>query len=237
MTRNLKKAIPLVIILLIIVSFYALGFDSYFTFSMLQEKHLLLKHWVSENYGVALVGYALVYILIAAASLPVATFLTLVGGYLFGPLMGLIVVDISATLGATLFFLSIKYSLGDWFQGKGTSWVTAMEKGFRKNAFSYLLFLRLVPLFPFWAVTLVSGILRIPLNTFFTATLVGIIPGAFIYTLVGNGLGVLLEKGEEPNLGLILSPEIFWPIVGLAFLSLVPILYKRIKGRHEKTKG
>ena len=101
----------------------------------------------------------------------------------------------------------------------------------QKNAFTYLLFLRLIPIFPFWAVTLVPGLLGVSLRSFFFATLIGIIPGTFVYALLGNGLGTLLEQGQAPNLGIIFNPEIFIPLCGLALLSLVPLIYKRIKKR------
>jgi uncharacterized membrane protein YdjX (TVP38/TMEM64 family) len=106
-----------------------------------------------------------------------------------------------------------------------------MEAGFRENALSYLLVLRLVPLFPFWLVNLAPAFLGVSLRTYVIGTFFGIIPGTFVYILVGNGAGAVLDAGGELDLGLIFRPEILAPIAGLALLSLVPIAYKRIKAR------
>ncbi len=108
-----------------------------------------------------------------------------------------------------------------------------MEAGFQKNALNYLLVLRLVPLFPFWLVNLVPAFLGVPLRTYILGTFLGIIPGTFVYASVGNGLGAVFDMGEKPDLGIILSPEVFGPLLGLAALSLVPIAYRKF--RHRRT--
>ena len=104
-----------------------------------------------------------------------------------------------------------------------------MEAGFKANALSYLLFLRLVPVFPFWLVNLVPAFLGVPLRTYAIGTLIGIVPGSAVYCSVGNGLGAVFDAGGRPDLGIIFKPEILGPIIGLAVLSLVPIIYKRLK--------
>ena len=98
---------------------------------------------------------------------------------------------------------------------------------------SYLLFLRLVPVFPFWLVNLVPAFLGVPLRTYALGTLIGIVPGSAVYCSVGNGLGAVFDAGGRPDLGIIFKPEILGPIVALAALSLVPILYKKFKGGSE----
>ena len=103
---------------------------------------------------------------VTATSLPIALYLTILGGFLFGPVIALIVIDLSATLGATLLFLTLKTTLGELFQEKATPWIKKMEAGFQKNAFSYLLSLRLVPIFPFWAVTIAAPFLNVPTPNF-----------------------------------------------------------------------
>jgi uncharacterized membrane protein YdjX (TVP38/TMEM64 family) len=104
-----------------------------------------------------------------------------------------------------------------------------MEAGFRENAMSYLLVLRLVPLFPFWLVNLVPAFLGVPLRTYVIGTFFGIMPGTFVYASVGSGLGAILEAGESPDLGIIFKAEILIPLLGLALLALIPVIYKRIK--------
>jgi uncharacterized membrane protein YdjX (TVP38/TMEM64 family) len=106
-----------------------------------------------------------------------------------------------------------------------------MEAGFRENAFNYLLVLRLIPLFPFWLVNLVPAFLGVPLRTYVVATLLGIIPGSLVYASVGNGLGVVFDQGDTPDLGIIFKPAILGPILGLAALALLPVVYRRYKAR------
>ncbi|HUX78726.1 MAG TPA: TVP38/TMEM64 family protein [Alphaproteobacteria bacterium] len=236
MIKNLKKWGPLVVLGLIILSFYLFGFGNYFRFSFLQEYRHLLKDIVAQHYFLSILTFGTLYVLVAAASLPISAFLTILGGFLFGPFVSLIVVDLCATLGATLLFLIIKTTLGELFQEKATPWIKKMEAGFQKNAFSYLLSLRLIPIFPFWAVTIAAAFLNVPLRTFVLATLIGIIPGTFVYSLLGNGLGALLDQGRAPDVYIIFKPEIFLPILGLALLSLLPIIYNKRKKKNGNTE-
>ena len=106
-----------------------------------------------------------------------------------------------------------------------------MEEGFREDAFNYLLVLRLIPIFPFWLVNIVPAVLGVPLRTYVIATFIGIIPGSFVYASIGNGLGAVFDAGGTPDLAIIFKVEIILPIVGLAVLAMLPVLYKKIKGR------
>lgn len=106
-----------------------------------------------------------------------------------------------------------------------------MQQGFQENAFSYLLFLRLVPIFPFWLVNIVPALLGISKQTFVIATFLGIIPGSFIYVLVGNGLGHVLDANKTPNLRIIFDPEVLIPLLALALISLIPVGYKHFKNK------
>ncbi len=201
----------------------------YLSFSALQAHHQQLQQWISQHYVLTVFLYMLIYIIAVAVSVPGATILTLVGGFLFGIIPGTIYVVISATIGACLIFLAVKTAFARWLEEKAKGWVSRMEKGFQENAFSYTLFLRFVPLFPFWVINIVPALLDVRLRTFFFATILGIIPGSFVYVLVGNGLGSILNTGEEPNLGIIFQPEVLLPLLALALLALVPILYKKFK--------
>ena len=106
-----------------------------------------------------------------------------------------------------------------------------MDAGFRENAFNYLLVLRLIPLFPFWLVNLAPAFAEVRLRTFVAATALGIIPGTFVFALVGNGFGALAAAGQEPGLDVILRPAVLAPVIGLAVLALVPVVYRKMRGR------
>jgi uncharacterized membrane protein YdjX (TVP38/TMEM64 family) len=128
-------------------------------------------------------------------------------------------------------FLAARTALGDFLRAKAGSGLRRMEDGFRQNAFSYLLVLRLVPIFPFWLVNLVPAFCGVSLRTYALATLIGIVPGSFVFSSVGNGLGALLDRGETPDLMIVFQWEILLPILGLALLALLPILVRKLQAR------
>jgi uncharacterized membrane protein YdjX (TVP38/TMEM64 family) len=125
--------------------------------------------------------------------------------------------------------------VGDVLRTKAGPAVPKLEAGFREHALSYLLVLRLIPIVPFWLVNLVPALVGVPLRTFFVGTALGIIPGSLVYTCVGNGLGVVIDQGETPDLGIIFEPEILMPLLGLALLALSPVFYRRLKERKSTT--
>jgi uncharacterized membrane protein YdjX (TVP38/TMEM64 family) len=155
--------------------------------------------------------------------------LSVAGGFLFGSVFGAAWIVIGATIGATTLFLVAKTALGEPLRLRFASQIKRMEEGFQANAFSYLLLLRLVPLFPFWLVNLAPAFLGVSVVTFVVTTFIGIIPGSFVFASIGNGLNALFEAGEEPDLGLVAllsRPDFYIPIAGLAVLSLIPVVYR-----------
>jgi uncharacterized membrane protein YdjX (TVP38/TMEM64 family) len=164
----------------------------------------------------------LTYIAVTGLSLPGAVILTLAGGFLFGSVFGTLYVNIGATTGATLAFLTARYLLRDWVEQKFGKWLGPVQQGFTNNAFSYLMTLRLIPLFPFFAVNLVSGLTRMSVGTYVAATALGIIPGSFVYAYAGRQLGTINSLKE------IASPNVIIAFVLLGLLALVPTLYKKL---------
>ena len=223
------RLIPLAVIVLGIVSFFALGGHEYLSFDALAEHRGTLLDWYAANAVLAALGFWVLYALAVAFSLPGAVWLTLIGGFVFGTWFSMVLVVSSATVGAVLIFLAARYALADYLHTKAGAMVHKMEDGFRENAFSYLLVLRLVPIFPFWLVNLVPALLSMRLGSYAVATFIGIIPGGLVYTSVGAGLGEVFARGETPDLGLIFEPYILGPILGLCALAVLPILLKRFK--------
>jgi uncharacterized membrane protein YdjX (TVP38/TMEM64 family) len=226
------RLLPLVAIVVIaIVCYFAFGLGEYFSFEALRDHRQALMAWSADNKSLAMGSFVILYGVVIVLSIPGGVWMTLAGGFLFGHVGGTGCAVVGATLGATGVFLIARYALADFFHAKAGRAARKMEAGFRENALSYLLFLRLVPVFPFWLVNLVPAVLGIPLRTFVIGTFVGIIPGTFVFNSVGNGLGSLFDAGEMPDLGIIFEPEILVPIIGLSVLSLVPIAYKKLRGR------
>ena len=230
-----QRLLPLLVLIVLLVLFFYFRLNRYLSFNSLQEHRTTLLAWTKTHYLLAVLTFMGIYIVAVAISVPGAIFLTLASGFLFGIVWGTIYVVISATIGATLLFFAVHSALNEWLSKKTAGWIVKMRQGFRENAFSYLLILRFIPLFPFWVVNIVPGLLNVKAKTFILATFIGIIPGSLIYVLVGNGLGHVFDKGEKPNLSLIFSPEILLPLIGLALLSLLPIIYHHFyRNEHER---
>lgn len=221
---------PVALLLAGLVAFFAFDLDRFLSFEALRENRAFLTEWTSANQLLAIVIYAGVYIVVVAFSLPGGAVMTISGGFLFGPIIGTSATVIAATIGASLLFIAARTALGDVLRAKAGPAIRRMEDGFRENELSYMFALRLVPLFPFFLVNLAPAFLGVSLRTYVIATLFGIIPGTFVYTLVGNGLGAVFDAGGTPDLGIIFKPEILFPILGLALLALIPVIYKRMQG-------
>ncbi len=220
--------IPLAFAVVLVLFFYA-GLDRYLSFSALKENREVLQEWVRANGALAALVYILVYVGVTTFSLPGGAVMSITGGFLFGTLWGALYIVVGATAGATVLFVAAKTSLGDPLRAKAGPWLQRMEEGFRENALSYLLVLRLVPLFPFFIVNLVPAFLGVPLGVYALGTFIGIIPGAFVFASVGAGLDSIFAAGGEFTASGILTPQVLLALVGLALLSLVPVAYKKFK--------
>jgi uncharacterized membrane protein YdjX (TVP38/TMEM64 family) len=229
---TLRRIWPLVVIVAGIAGFFAFGLESYVTFDALKENREWLLHQVEEHRTFTTVAFIAIYAAIAGFSLPGATVASITGGFLFGLWLGTAWNVIGATIGATLLFMAARSVFADVLHEKAGPWLKKIEAEFNENAFSYLLFLRLVPLFPFFAVNLVPAFLGVRLSTFVATTFIGIIPGGFVYTSVGAGLGAIFDRGEEFSLSDVITPEIVAGLGGLGLLSLLPVAVKMWRAKH-----
>jgi uncharacterized membrane protein YdjX (TVP38/TMEM64 family) len=230
-TGGWRRWLPLLLLLVALALVYGTGLHRQLSLETLRTQREALQGFVAARPLAAPLVFVLAYAGAVALSLPGALFLTLAGGFLFGTLLGSVLSVTGATIGAVAIFLVARTALGSSLRDRAGPWLKRMEAGFREDAFSYLLVLRLIPLFPFWLVNLVPAALGVRLPTFALATLIGIIPGSLVYTSVGNGLGAVLDHGGEPDIGLILKPQVLGPLLGLAALALLPVLYRRWKAR------
>jgi uncharacterized membrane protein YdjX (TVP38/TMEM64 family) len=230
---SLRRWLPLAGLAAGLVLFFALGLQRYLSFEVLCDNRAWLIHQVTDNFLLSLLAYAAVYIVAVALSLPGGAVLTMAGGFLFGQWLGTAVTVVAATIGATALFAAARSSVGALLRAKAGPWMKRLEQGFRRDAVSYLLVLRLVPLFPFFVVNLVPAFLAVRPRVFIWTTLVGIIPGTFVFATVGAGLGSVFDAGEPKGPADVLTPQIVTALLGLAVLALVPVAYRRLaRSRH-----
>jgi len=224
-----KRLLPLFVLGAGFFTFFWFGLDSYLSFQALKDNKDLLSQWRDENYFLAALSFVGAYGALSGFSVPVGLWMTLAGGFMFGTLAGGFLSLFGASIGATAIFLAARYAFSDALKKKCGAAIAKMEAGFKENQLSYMLLLRLVPLFPFWLVNLVPAFLDVSPRTYVIGTLFGMMPGALVYASVGNGLSTVFESGAEPDLGIIFSPDILVPIIGLAALAFIPVIYKKIQ--------
>ena len=226
-----KKYLPISILLMGLLSFFALGGEEYLSLSALQAHRAFLVQWTEVHYFLAVLVFMLTYILAVSFSLPGASILTITGGFLFGVYWGTFYVVLSATAGAVVLFLAARSAFGDILKRKAGGLIKNMERGFQKNAWSYLMTVRLIPIFPFWVVNIAAAMLNIRFSIYVVATFLGIIPGTAVYALVGDGIGGALEMEPSSTVQILYEPKVLFALGGLALLSLLPIAYNYLKGR------
>jgi uncharacterized membrane protein YdjX (TVP38/TMEM64 family) len=206
------------------------GVQDFLTLDSLRDNRQALLDFVASNYVGAVLTFMLVYVLAVTFSIPGAVWLSISGGFVFSAGLGTVYIVVAATIGATLVFLLARYVLGDLLRSKAGVAIERMRSGFQQDAFSYMLVLRLVPLFPFFIVNLVPAFLSVPLRIYVAGTALGIIPGAFVFALVGSGLGAVFDAGGDVDPGAVLfRPEVIGSLLGLAVLALIPVAYKRLR--------
>lgn len=226
-----KRLLPLALIGAALAAFFAVGGPDYVSMDSLRENREFLTGLVADNFVLVLLGFITTYAVLVAISFPGASFLSIFGGFLFGTLVGGFGIVVGATLGATGIFLAARYAFGDALSKKAGPYMKKFEKGLKENELSYLFILRLIPAFPFFIVNIVPALFDVKIRNYMLSTFFGIIPGALVYASVGAGIGAIFDQGGEANLGgLMLQPMVIGPILGLITLSLIPILYKKIKG-------
>jgi uncharacterized membrane protein YdjX (TVP38/TMEM64 family) len=237
-------AIPCVVI--------AMGWHEILTLKMVGLNYEALRLSIASNLTAALVLYVTIYVGVVALSLPGATVLTLAGGLLFGWKIATPVTVVAATAGATIVFLVARSSLGTVVASRVGPWLARLRKGFSENALSYLLFLRLVPAFPFVVVNLAAAVLGVPLRTYVLGTFLGIIPGTTAIAVVGAGLGSVIKAQNRSyhaclatmpanpdvacpyriDTSVLVTKELILALVLLGIVALIPVALKMWRARH-----
>ena len=243
------RLLPLLVLLAAIVAVYALGLHNYLTLEQLAENRDALKSFIAENFLLALLIFAGIYIVVVALSLPGGALMTVSGGFLFGWLVGGLAAVVAATIGAAIIFLIAKTSLGEPLAARAGPWLDKLRAGFQESALNYLLFLRLVPVFPFWLVNLAPAILGVPLTTYLIGTFVGIIPGTFAFAFAGVGLDSVIEaqrrsydtclaahRGGEAapcefalDPSALVTPQLLIAFAALGAVALIPVVLRKFR--------
>lgn len=229
MKNRLKKYIPLLFLIALSVAIYFSPLRSYFTFEELKTNRELLKEMVDTHWFLAPLSFILIYFVITALSFPLGLFLSILGGFLFPQPLSTIYIVFAATTGASVPFLMARTAFGDSLRKKAGTFLQKMEKGFHENKISYLLFIRLVPIFPFWVVNFAPALFGISLWAFVWTTSVGIAPAAFVYAQAGAGLAAIFDEGKEFSFNAVFNWKLRIALIGLGFFALLPVLIKRLK--------
>jgi uncharacterized membrane protein YdjX (TVP38/TMEM64 family) len=221
--KLLNKIILLLIAAGIIVIIRNSGLADMLTFERIKESSEVLQNYVSNNYLLSVVLFILVYSLSVAFSIPGASLLTMLGGFLYGTITGTIYVNIAATSGAFGVFLFARYLFGDYLQTKYRDRLAKFNKEIAENGYSYLLTLRLIPLFPFWMINIFAGLTNIPAKVYLWTTALGIIPGSLAYAFAGSQL-TRIETTED-----IFSGNVLIALLALAAISIIPAILKHLR--------
>jgi uncharacterized membrane protein YdjX (TVP38/TMEM64 family) len=225
------RRLPFLVIMAIAI-FGAVFFRDQLSFETLAERREDLIAFRDANYLAAVALFITGYIAIVALCLPGGTIATLTGGFLFGLFPGVFFNIAGAAIGAVLIFLVARSSFGDQLARRvvdGGGAAARLIVDIKKNEWSVLFIMRLVPLVPFVLANLIPAFTGSSLFRYAVTTVLGIIPGALVFTSVGSGLSEVFEKGETPDLGIIFTPSILLPLLGLAALAALPMVLKAFR--------
>lgn len=223
--KTLKRWSPLIILAALMAVAFSTGLHEKISLQALQDNKDNLLQAVSNNPIITALGFIAIYIVFVALSLPAATLLTLTGGFLFGTWFGTLYVVSAATVGASVIFFIAKTSLGEVLREKAGKLYSRIEGNMKDNAVGYLLFMRLVPIFPFFLVNIVPALFNVRMRTFVLTTFFGIMPGSFVFVNLGKQLATI------ENVSDLVSTQTLAAFALLGFFALIPTIYKQIKNK------
>jgi uncharacterized membrane protein YdjX (TVP38/TMEM64 family) len=243
-----KRWLPVAVIVSLMAAAYGFGVHEQISLQKIAANREELRRFIADNWVLALLIYGSVYAVTVALSLPGSAILTIMGGLLFGWLAGGIAAIMAATAGATIIFLAARTPLEEALTHKAGSLVNKIRDGFAKDAFNYLLFLRLTPVFPFWLVNIAAALAQVRLKTFVGATIIGIIPAGFAFSFLGSGLDSLIDSQKlayeaclaqtpaapcsfDLSVSRIVTPQILLALAALGVAALIPVLAKRWRAK------
>ncbi len=228
---SLQRIVPITLLLFGLVAFFASGLNRQMSLETLARNEAEITAWVSANRAVAALAFILAQTSVTTFSLPIGPVMATTSGFLFGVWQGACLTIIGTTIGSIVLFLAARSAFQDIFRARAGAALARLEQGFRRDGFSYLVFLRLIPVFPGWLVTIVTALLGMRLAPFIGGTLIGIIPNNLVFAGIGADFRALFRNGQTPDLGTIFQPRTFLPLLGLGVLALLLVLYRRWRRR------
>ena len=227
---HVRRWLPLAVMIGAGFAVYFSGIYRYVSFEELRARHHDLKAFVDANFWIGLGLYMLIFMAATFVAVPGASVLQLIAGFLFGPWVGGATTALSATLGSLGYYYAARSALGDSLRRKAYADPRARQwrEGLEKDAFWYLLGLRVPPVMLFVGISALAGVAAVPVRAYLAATFLGVLPSATVYAAIGAGLDQIFAKGEAIN---FMAPEIFWPLMGLGLLSLIPGAWKLLSNR------
>ena len=224
----IKKAILVLVLLGAIVAYFVFDLGQILSLENFKASQADIVAAKDANPVLYISGFFLLYVAVTGLSIPGAAIMTLIAGALFGVLIGTIIVSFASTMGATLAFLSARFVLRDWVQGKFGERLRAIDEGLEKDGAFYLFTLRLIPVFPFFVINLLMGLTRIKTRTFFWVSQLGMLPATIVFVNAGTQISRI-----ESTAGL-LSPALITSFVALA---LFPWAAKAIVALVTRSRG
>lgn len=225
-----RRLAPLAVLGGGLAAFFLLGGPQYLDAERAQEVLRGVDGWVRENLILALAAYVVFYALAVSISVPGALWFTVGAGFLFGPWLGTGVAVLGATAGATIIFLAARYALADWVRETFPGYVKKLQDGFSRDAFTYVVILRLIPALPFFGINIATALLNVPVRAYFFGTLIGVIPGAYVYATVGDAIARAAAQGV-PSFGALITPEVIGAMAAFAALAVLPWAYRRFTAK------
>jgi uncharacterized membrane protein YdjX (TVP38/TMEM64 family) len=226
-----KRLIAPIVLIVLAAAIWASGVTHHLSWSALAEYHAALTTWIAAWPWLAPLLFVVFYSLSVTLSLPQAGLMTMAGGLLFGTIIGGALAVTGATIGAVSLFLIARSAFADSMARRGGATLGKLRDELRRNGFSYLLAIRLVPIFPFWLINLAAALCGMRLADYAIATLIGIMPTTFILASIGAGLGQVLARGETPTSSQLFSWQILGPLMALAVVSLIPVIWRKWRAR------
>ncbi len=223
----MKKFIPIILIALAFLLAFLLGAKDITFDDFISNRDQILM-FRDSNLTFSVIIFMLIYISAVTFSIPGATVLSVTGGFIFGLELGLILNVVSATIGATFLFLAVRLGFGNLFGKfeKGSVKFSDLIEQLKVNEINLLLLLRLIPVVPFFVANILPAIANVSLKNFFWTTFLGIIPGGFVFTLIGANAGNFFDRGEAPNLTVFWSFEFLGPLICLIILVAFPMFFR-----------